>query len=66
MMPSTRGRPRAVDEPLTPDQEALLADLVDALSERRGAEATEFLETMAAAHPALHHRDHQPRQRCRG
>jgi len=53
MMPSTRGRPRAVDEPLTPDQEALLADLVDALSERRGAEATEFLETMTAAHPAL-------------
>jgi hypothetical protein len=53
MMPSTQGRVRAVEEPLPPDQEAVLADLVAELSEQRGPAAAQLLETMAAAHPAL-------------
>jgi serine/threonine-protein kinase len=53
MMPSTQGRVRAVEEPLSPDQEAVLADLVDALSHARGRAALQLLDTMAAAHPAL-------------
>ena len=53
MTPSTQDRVRAVEEPLPPDQEELLADLVGALSEQRGSAATQLLDTMASAHPAL-------------
>ena len=53
MTPITASRPRAVDTPLSPHDEELLATLVDALSELRGPEAQATLEQLASDHPRL-------------
>jgi serine/threonine protein kinase len=53
MTPITASRTRAVDALLTPDDEELLATLVEELSELRGPAAQAALEQMAAAQPAL-------------
>jgi hypothetical protein len=44
---------RAIDAPLPPDREELLAALVEELSERSGGDAQQLLETLAASHPDL-------------
>jgi predicted Ser/Thr protein kinase len=44
---------RAIDAPLPPDREELLAALVEELSERNGGDAQQLLETLAASHPDL-------------
>jgi len=53
MTPITASRVRAVDAPLSPGDEELLATLVDELSELRGPSAQASLEHLAAAHPRL-------------
>jgi serine/threonine-protein kinase len=53
MTPTTAFRIRAVDTPLPPDDEELLATLVDELSELRGPAAQATLEQLAADHPRL-------------
>jgi hypothetical protein len=53
MTPTTASRTRAIDLPLAPEQEERLAELVEALSEVRGAAAQPRLEAFAAAHPDL-------------
>ena len=53
MIPATRSRHRAVDAPLAAADEELLAELIDELSEQRGATALARLEALAAAHPRL-------------
>ncbi len=53
MTPTTAIRTRAVDTPLPPGDEELLATLVDELSDLRGAEAQTTLEHLATAHPRL-------------
>ena len=51
MTPSTASR--AIDAPLSPEQEERLAALLDELSETRGPAAQSRLEALAAAHPDL-------------
>jgi serine/threonine-protein kinase len=51
MTPSTASR--AIDAPLSPEQEERLAALLDELSETRGRAAQSRLEALAAAHPDL-------------
>ena len=51
MTPSTASR--AIDAPLSPEQEERLAALLDELSETRGPAAQSRLESLAAAHPDL-------------
>jgi hypothetical protein len=51
MTPSTASR--AIDAPLSPEQEERLAALLDDISEARGPAAQVRLETAAAAHPDL-------------
>ena len=53
MTPITASRIRAVDTPLPPHDEELLATLVDELSELRGPEAQATLEQLAGEHPRL-------------
>jgi len=53
MTPITASRVRAVDAPLSPGDEELLATLVDELSELRGPSAQASLEHLAAEHPRL-------------
>jgi len=53
MTPTTAFRPRAVDTPLPPGDEELLATLVDELSEVRGPAAQTTLEQLATNHPRL-------------
>ena len=53
MTPTTAGRPRAIDAPLSAEQEDRLAELLDELSGVRGAAAQARLEALAAAHPDL-------------
>ena len=53
MTPTTALRTRAVDTPLPPGDEELLATLVDELSELRGPAAQATLEHLAADHPRL-------------
>ena len=53
MTPTTASRTRAVDTPLPPGDEELLATLVDELSEVRGPAAQASLEQLAADHPRL-------------
>jgi eukaryotic-like serine/threonine-protein kinase len=53
MTPTTAFRTRAVDTPLSADDEELLATLVEELSELRGPEAQTALEQLAADHPRL-------------
>ena len=53
MTPTTAFRPRAVDTPLPPGDEELLATLVDELSEIRGPAAQTALEQLATDHPRL-------------
>jgi hypothetical protein len=53
MTPTTMPRTRAVDTLLPPGDEALLATLVEELSELRGPAAQTALERLAAAHPPL-------------
>jgi hypothetical protein len=53
MTPTTAFRTRAVDTPLSADDEELLATLVEELSELRGPEAQTSLEQLAADHPRL-------------
>jgi hypothetical protein len=53
MTPTTAFRTRAVDNPLSADDEELLATLVEELSELRGPEAQAALEQLAADHPRL-------------
>ena len=53
MTPTTMGRPLAIDAPLSPTEEERLAELVESLSELRGAAAQAELERLAAAHPDL-------------
>ncbi len=53
MTPTTALRTRAVDTPLSADDEELLATLVEELSELRGPEAQTALVQLAADHPRL-------------
>jgi serine/threonine-protein kinase len=53
MTPTTAGRPRAIDAPLSAEQEDRLAMLLDELSAVRGGAAQARLESLAAAHPDL-------------
>jgi len=53
MTPTTAFRTRAVDTPLSVDDEELLATLVEELSEFRGPESQAALEQHAADHPRL-------------
>ena len=53
MTPTTASRTRALDAPLPPGDEELLATLVDELSEVRGPSAQAALEQLAADHPRL-------------
>lgn len=46
-------RQRAIDTALSPDRESLLAELVDDLSERAGADAQARLDDLTATHPDL-------------
>ena len=51
MTPSTASR--AIDAPLSPEQEDRLAELLDELSQVRGSAAQSRLESLVAAHPDL-------------
>ena len=53
MTPTTAFRTRAVDTPLSVDDEELLATLVEELSELRGPAAQATLEHLVADHPRL-------------
>ena len=53
MTPTTAFRTRAVDTPLSPENEELLATLVEELSELQGPAAQAALEQLAADHPPL-------------
>ncbi len=53
MTPTTAFRTRAVDTPLSPGDEELLATLVEELSELQGPAAQATLEQLAADHPRL-------------
>ena len=53
MTPTTAFRTRAVDTPLSPGDEELLATLVEELSELQGPAAQAVLEQLAANHPPL-------------
>ena len=53
MTTTTAFRTRAVDTPLSADDEELLATLVEELSELRGPEAQAALEQLTADHPRL-------------
>ena len=53
MTPTTAFRTRAVDIPLSPGDEELLATLVEELSELQGPAAQAALEQLAADHPPL-------------
>ncbi len=53
MTPTTAYRIRAIDTPLPPGDEELLATLVEELSELRGAAAQAALEQLAVDHPRL-------------
>ena len=53
MTPTTAFRTRAVDTPLSADDEELLATLVEELSELRGPEAQTALQQLTADHPRL-------------
>ena len=53
MTPTTAFRTRAVDTPLSPENEELLATLVEELSELQGPAAHAALEQLAADHPPL-------------
>ena len=53
MTPTTAFRTRAVDTPLSVDDEELLATLVEELSELRGPAGQATLEHLAADHPRL-------------
>ncbi len=53
MTPTTAFRTRAVDTPLSPGDEELLATLVEELSELQGPAAQAALEQLAADHPPL-------------
>jgi serine/threonine-protein kinase len=53
MTPTTAFRTRAVDTPLPPGDEELLATLIEGLADLRGPAAHAALEQMAADHPSL-------------
>jgi len=53
MTPTVASRTRAVETPLSPADDTLLASLLDELSDTRAPDAQAMLERMAAAHPSV-------------